>query len=251
MKKIIAIMQPTYMPWMGYFSMIDQVDEFVFLDNVQLVGRSWQVRNKIKFDEQEKMLTVPIDKSVNRESRMINNTLYDGEEWKDRHLGMIRQSYRKSPFYCEVMKFLDALYLKTYSSIGDMNIDFISEICRRTGIKTPLSTSSGLSVNGHKDDLLVGICKCLKADSYLSAQGSAVYIEKDMVGGEFIRQGINLFYLNYEHPQYQQQGKEFIPYIGIYDLLFNVGFHEALVYIHKGNRINYTCEEYRRKILHI
>ena len=52
--KIVAIMQPTYMPWMGYFSMIDKVDEFIFLDNVQLVGRSWQVRNKIKLDDQEK-----------------------------------------------------------------------------------------------------------------------------------------------------------------------------------------------------
>ena len=64
MKKMIAIMQPTYMPWMGYFSMIDQAEAFVFLDNVQLVGRSWQVRNKIKLNDQEKMLTIPIDKSI-------------------------------------------------------------------------------------------------------------------------------------------------------------------------------------------
>ena len=61
MGKIVAIMQPTYMPWLGYFSMIDQVDEFIFLDNVQLVDRSWQVRNKIKFNEKEKMINIPVD----------------------------------------------------------------------------------------------------------------------------------------------------------------------------------------------
>lgn len=82
MKKMIAIMQPTYMPWMGYFSMIDQAEAFVFLDNVQLVGRSWQVRNKIKLNDQEKMLSIPIDKSIGRDQRMIYNTPYSDETWK-------------------------------------------------------------------------------------------------------------------------------------------------------------------------
>lgn len=249
MKKMIAIMQPTYMPWMGYFSMIDQVDTFVFLDNVQLAGRSWQVRNKIKWNDQEKMLTIPIDKSVGRDDRMIYNTPYMDETWKRSHLGTIQQAYRKSPFYSDVMGFLNALYDKEYHSIGNMNITLISEICKRIGIDTPMYSASELQANGHKDSLLVEICQVLKADAYLSAQGSAAYIEKDTAGGEFSKQAIELFYLNYEHPIYRQQGDVFIPYIGIYDLLFNVGPEEALVYIRKGNRQNYTCEEYRRDIL--
>ncbi len=248
MKKIIAIMQPTYMPWMGYFSMIDQVDEFVFLDNVQLTGRSWQVRNKIKLNNKEKMLTIPVNKSIERDNRMICNTPYADETWKKTHMATIQQAYRKSPFYSQVMEFLNALYVDHYSSIGELNRTFISKICRQIGIDVPLCVSSEMHVSGHKDKLLVEICKNLKADSYLSAQGSAAYIEKDIAGGEFARQGIELFYLNYEHPTYRQQGEAFIPYIGIYDLLFNVGFDDALAYIHKGNRKNYTCEEYRRNI---
>lgn len=249
MKKMIGIMQPTYMPWMGYFSMIDQTDAFVFLDNVQLAGRSWQVRNKIKLNDKEKMLTIPVDKSVNRDERMINNTPYMGEAWKGSHLETIRQAYRKSPFYKEVMGFLEPLYQEKYGSIGESNIVLTAKICRRIGIDTLMYLASDLQVSGHKDELLVGICQALNADSYLSAQGSAAYIEKDTAGGAFAKQGIELLYLNYEHPEYRQQGESFIPYIGIYDLLFNVGFDKALVYIRKGNRENYGYKEYRIKIL--
>lgn len=251
MRKIIAIMQPTYMPWLGYFAMIDQVEVFVFLDNVQLAGRSWQVRNKIKLNNQEKMLTIPIDKSVGRDERMIYNTPYMGETWKKSHLGTIEQAYRKSPFYREVMEFLNSLYSNQYSSIGELNVALISEICRRIGITTSLYSAKEFHINGRKDRLLVEICQRLNADSYLSAQGSAAYIEKEIAGGEFARQGIELFYFNYEHPVYEQQGEGFIPYIGIYDLLFNVGFNKALIYIREGIRKNYTCEEYRKDILHI
>ena len=249
-RKIIAIMQPTYMPWMGYFSMIDQVDEFVFLDSVQLVGRSWQVRNKIKYNNQEKMLTIPADKSHNRNERIIASTSYAGETWKNGHLEMIKQAYRNSPFYSEVVEFLNRLYSKTYPSIGNLNATFIVEICRRIGIRTPFFFSSEFDISSHKDKLLVEICKYLKADTYLSAQGSAAYIETNEAGGEFIRNGIELLYFNYEHPEYRQEGEGFIPYIGIYDLLFNVGFSESLTYIQEGNRENYTCAEYRKEILH-
>lgn len=247
MGKMIGIMQPTYMPWMGYFSMIDQTDAFVFLDNVQLAGRSWQVRNKIKLNDREKMLTIPMDKSAGRDERMICNTPYLDETWKKSHLGTIQQAYRKSPFYKEVMEFLEPLYLKTYSSVGEMNTILITKISRRIGIDTPLYLASELPVSGHKDELLAEICQDLKADSYLSAQGSAAYIEKDTAGGAFVKRGIELFYLNYEHPKYRQQGESFIPYIGIYDLLFNVGFNEALIYIRRGNRENYSYKEYRIK----
>lgn len=247
MRKIIAIMQPTYMPWMGYFSMIEQADEFVFLDSVQLVGRSWQVRNKIKDNNQERVLTIPIDKSHARSERMINNTLYANEAWKNNHLENIRHAYRKSPFFKEIIDFLEPLYFRTYNSIGDLNMTLISEICRKIGINTKFYQSSKFHMNSHKDDLLVEICRYLGADTYLSAQGSAVYIEKGNAGGAFSRQGISLLYLNYEHPTYPQQGEKFIPYIGIYDLLFNVGFNDALKIICKGKHQNYTCEEYRKE----
>ena len=95
---------------------------------------------------------------------------------------------------------LEALYSETYTSIGNMNCAIISEICRKIGITSLLYSSSNFPVQGNKDSLLVNICKFLIADSYLSAIGSAAYIAKDVAGGEFSRQCIDLFYLNYEHP---------------------------------------------------
>lgn len=77
------------------------------------------------------MLTILVDKSVNRDERMIYNTPYMDESWKKSHLGTVRQAYRKSPFYNEVMEFLASLYLKEYGSIGEMNIVLITEICKR------------------------------------------------------------------------------------------------------------------------
>lgn len=245
MGKQIAIMQPTYMPWIGYFSMIDQSDEFVFLDNVQLVQRSWQVRNKIKLNGVEKMLTIPVNKDKSREYRYICNTRYSGSEWKDKHIRTIRNAYSKTKYYENVMPFIYKLYMKEYSSIGDMNITFITAICNKIGIETPLFNANNLGVTGCKDALLVDICKKRGADAYLSAQGSAAYIEANGPAGEFGRNGIGLYYLNYNHPRYRQLGEGFIPFIGVFDLLFNEGFYEALSIIRDGAARNFSSAEYR------
>ena len=233
------------MPWMGYFSMIDKVDEFIFLDNVQLVGRSWQVRNKIKLDDQEKMLTIPVKKTEKRENRIIGTTEYAGEEWKESHLGTIRMAYMKSEHFDEVFKFLEDLYRAKDASIGDFNERFIRAVACRIGITTPFFRASDMLCEGKKDELLVNICKLRNAKKYLSAQGSAAYIESMSPGGEFTKNHIKLYYQNYEHPVYQQLGEKFIPYIGIYDLLFNVGFEQALNAIRSGNHQDYFYIQFR------
>ncbi len=235
------------MPWLGYFSMIDQVAEFVFLDSVQIVTRSWQVRNKIKYAGTEKMLTVPISRDKHRTERYIFNTAYSGDEWKKSHLGTIHCAYSKAPYFDSVFPFLESLYYIKYSSVGEMHERFIEAICKEIGISTPFFYSKDMEVNGHKDDLLVNICKNRNADSYLSAQGSSEYIETESPAGAFGKSGIELFYLNYEHPEYKQLGDSFVPYIGIYDLLFNVGFTSALQIIQSGQRENISSDEFRRK----
>ena len=244
-------MQPTYMPWMGYFSMIDEVDKFVFLDHVQLVMRSWQVRNKIKINDQEKVLTIPIEHAQVREQRTICNTRFADNKWKKSHLEIIKQAYRRAEYFEEVYSFLEESYKKEYTSIGEFNIYMISTIAQKLGIETQFYRSSEMNISGNKDKLLVDICKKLKANYYLSAQGSSVYIEHDKPGGEFAAQGIHLYYQNYSHPQYKQLGEKFISHIGIYDLLFQVGFSKALKTIRLGQEKAYSFLEYRRNVLGI
>lgn len=249
MGKIVAIMQPTYMPWLGYFSMIDQVDEFIFLDNVQLVDRSWQVRNKIKFNEKEKMLTIPVDHSIDRNQRYICVAKYVDNDWKVRHLATIKQAYSKARYYGEVFSFLKEIYDREYISLGDFTINLIIEISNKIGIKTVFQRSSQYDISGHKDELLANICRKVDADVYLSAQGSAAYIEQDMPGGQIEAHGIRLLYHNYNHPHYTQMGSQFISHLGIYDLLFNEGWSSALNIIKQGNLPNYTYFDFRKNIL--
>lgn len=249
MSKLIAIMQPTYMPWLGYFSLIDEVDEFVFLDCVQLVGRSWQVRNKIKLDDKEKILTIPIDKSIHRDDRMIYNTRFSGGDWKNSHLGTIRMAYGKAPYYKQIISDIEKIYDGEFKSIGQFNINAISFLCERMNIDTPLCSALDIAASGNRDELLADICLKLDAKAYLSAQGSAAYIEKNSPGGEFTKRGIELYYQNYEHPVYSQMGEHFISHIGIYDLLFNVGYTDALKIIRSGRRSPYGYKVFRRDAL--
>lgn len=248
-KKIIAIMQPTYMPWLGYFSMIDSADEFVFLDSVQLEGRSWQVRNKILYGGVEKLLTIPICKDKLRDARFICNTLYSGTEWKAKHLELICNAYKKALYFKDVMSFLESLYSSDYASIGEMNEKFITSICDRIGLTKPFFYSHEMNVAGHKDLLLVNICKIRNAGAYLSAQGSSLYIEAGTPAGAFGPNEIELYYQNYEHPKYKQLGKDFVPYIGVYDLLFNEGFESALQIIRSGQRESIPSPVFREKYL--
>lgn len=248
-EKLIAIMQPTFMPWIGYFSMIDKVDEFVFLDSVQLVGRSWQVRNKIKLNDSEKMLTIPICKTGTREERKINNTKYVESNWKKSHLETMKMAYHKADYYKETYGFLSSLYQEDAESIGAFNIKLIKNIAEKIGIRTPMTRSTELNVEGKKDELLVNICQKVQAASYLSAQGSAAYIEADTPGGEFAKHNIALLYQNYAHPEYKQIGEVFLPFIGICDLLFNVGFEQALEVIRSGVRQDYDFMTFREKYM--
>ena len=231
---ICAIMQPTYMPWLGYFNMIQQADSFVFLDHVQLVKRSWQVRNRIKGPDGEVMLTIPV--KTNGPTPICDTMIDYTQTWTKKHLRAIQCYYARASAYQEVFPVVEAFYQDTECTLGTFHERVIKKLCELMGIRTTLYSSSQLEVNGTKDDLLADICLKIGADAYLSAQGSADYINRETVGGAFLKKNIDLFYFDYQHPIYQQQYNDFIPFLGIYDLLFNVGFEKALKIILSGTK---------------
>ncbi len=237
-------MQPTYLPWLGYFDMIDQVDTFVFFDDVQLVKRSWGVRNRIKTANGELMLTVPIRKTKSREETLYSNAKINYEEnWIPKHLNSIKRAYSKSTYFHEVFTVLENLISAEYNSMAELNISIIKNIAIKLGITTNFLRSSELEgIKGNKDERLVSVCKKINADYYLSARGSAEYIERNNPGGAFSINGIELYYHNYEHPQYNQLFGDFIPFMSVIDLLFNEGFERSLEIIKTGRKspIHYT-----------
>ena len=235
-----VIMQPTYLPWMGYFDLIDQSDIFVFLDNVQFEKQSWQQRNKIKTPKRAIWLTVPVLQSLGQKINEVK--INNNSKWKEKHWKSIKYNYDKAPYFKRDFEFFEELYHTNWEYLVDMNIHVIEGVSKQLNIKKDFIKSSNMNIKGRKTELVVGICKELNADTYLSPLGSAVYIEENNL---FEREGIKLEYQHFEHPNYKQLWGDFIPYMSVIDLLFNEG-DKSLDIIRSGRRKSYTSEEVRK-----
>lgn len=242
-----AIMQPTYFPWIGYFSLIDSVDKFVILDNVKLEKHSWQTRNRIKTSNGESFLTIPTHVPKGRLDTLINETLLATEtNWRDKHLKGIYFAYLKSNYFKDIYKLIEKLIYFDIDNLSEYTTNIIREISCNIGVNTEFIISSRMdNIKGEKDERLVNICKLLKCNTYYSPQGSAVYIEKEVPGGAFPKNEIILKYQNYIHPIYSQLWGDFLPFMGIADLLFNYGFKKSLEIIRSGKKPEIDYNKFR------
>lgn len=236
-------MQPTYLPWLGYFDLIDSSDIFLFYDDVQFEKQSWQTRNRIKSPHGEILLSIPI--LNNPLCTLIKDIKIDtSKHWNKKHLKTIFYNYNKSKFFNEVYPYIDQLLNLEIQSLSEFNTNIIISICHKIGIKTDFILNSKLSyTEGEKDVRLVNICKKLGATTYLSPLGSFIYIEKQTLGGAFFKNELKLYYQNYKHPTYYQIYSDFKPYMCILDLLFNEGFDNALNIIRSGRQNFLTSSE--------
>ncbi|HBK6300855.1 TPA: WbqC family protein [Campylobacter jejuni] len=216
----IAIMQPTFLPWMGYIYMIQKVDKFVFLDNVQFEQRSWQSRNKIKLQNKTYLFSLSCQKAPQK--TLLNDIkLSKDRRWRDKLLKTLHHTYSKTINYKKYFYLLESCLINN-NKLADLNIEIITEICKDLKITTPLIRASSLNLPCVKrENLLFEICKILKAQSYLSPKGSKCYLEKDYAKNLFKQGNINIKYFDFICPSYQQQGDNFIAYLSIIDFLFN------------------------------
>lgn len=236
-------MQPTFNPWLGYFDLINSVDKFIFLDTVQLNQQSWQTRNKIKVNNKEYLISIPIVKSSSKFDLLIKDTKIN-ETFnfaKKKLLKTIYQEYKKSEYFEENISFIEELINFNTNSLCDYNINIIEKICNKLGIKTELIKASSLeSIDEKKSNLVLTLCKNINAQEYYSPFNAKEYLDKDLI--LFKQNSIKVIYQNYKHPVYKQVGGEFIPYIGIFDLILNHGFKESLEIIQSGR--NYENSEF-------
>ncbi|GLX83130.1 WbqC family protein [Thalassotalea eurytherma] len=231
-----AIMQPTYLPWSGFFDLIDSVDVFVFLDNVKLEKSSWHVRNQIKSAQGAMMLTVPVSTPNGRLETMINETLLSTKPWQKKHLKSLITNYSKAPFFNEVYPVVETILQQPFDNLAQLNITLIKTLCKQLSITTPLVTASEMaSITGVKDERLVSICQQLGANHYLSPVGAADYIEKNTKGGALTKANIKLSYQRYQAPIYPQLYGEFVSHLSIFDALFNCGFINTLKLIRENS----------------
>lgn len=227
----IAIMQPTFLPWIGYFAMIDRVDRFVYLDSVQFAKRSWQQRNRIKAAQGELMLSVPVLSKGKRDQTIAEAQIDWDSGFAAKYVRSIESAYRSAPHFAEHFEPLRERLTASAPSLADYTIGLIEFLCASFGITTPRERSSNLKATGQKADLLATICSELGAARYLSAPGSRDYIEES---DAFRKAGVAVNYHNYEHPAYPQGAGEFLPYMAAIDLLFHCGGEAGLRIIRQG-----------------
>jgi hypothetical protein len=224
----VAIMQPTYIPWIGYFDLINRVDTFVFLDDVQFEKRSWQNRNRILHNGDYFFLTIPV-KAASQVTSIIDIEIDQSTNWQRKHIMTIERSYAKCPFTKEMVDSLAKVIHHQNTKLVDINIPLIMIISEKIGLTTEFLLSSELKTEGKRSEKLVNILKRLNCLEYLSPNGSRDYIEEE---GVFKNAHINVEYQNYVPQSYTQRNvQKFIPYLSIVDLIANIGFQEAYKYI--------------------
>ena len=248
-----AIMQPTYLPWLGYFDLIDRADVFVFYDDVQVVKRSWGIRNRIKTANGPVFLSVPIVKDKHRNERTFFNAQLDySQNWVEKHLETFRLNYKKAPFFEEVFSLLEKELIKKPKLLAELNIALIQAIIEFLGLDSNFRISSKMiNISGKKDRRLIQICQRIGADKYLSPQGSSHYIEAEKPGGEFPEAEIDLYYQNFVHPTYPQLWGDFVSHLSIIDVLMNCGKEETLRLLRSGQYTNYHYTSFRKEIMGI
>lgn len=230
----VAIAQPTYLPWLGYFDLLDQVDEFVFLDSVQFEKQSWQQRNRIKTPTGLQWLTVPVVFRGRLGQKIVDVEIREPEFWRD-HVRAIELNYRRAPYFQHYFEPIRDL-LRSSAECGrlaTLTIQFVQWFARELGIQTPTVRTSELAAQGKRTQLLAEICSLLKADSYLSPLGSADYLLDEI--DVLTQAGVDVAFQHYEHPTYRQVFPPFEPYASVLDLLLNHG-GGSLEIIRSGRR---------------
>lgn len=215
----VGIIQSNYIPWRGYFDFIDDVDLFIFYDDVQYSKRSWRNRNKIKTPDSSIWLTVPILINLDEGTLIQNVKINYKINWMKKHMDSIKFSYGKSPFFEKYSgDFFDILNQK-FETISELNVNINKWIIEKLDIDTKIKMSSEFNGVGSKTDKLIDILTKAGATSYLSGPAAKDYLEVE----KFKNAGIDLEYKVYEYDEYPQRFGKFEPNVSVLDLLFNCG----------------------------
>lgn len=228
----VAIMQPTYLPWTGYFALMDRVDVFVFLDCVQFDRASWQQRNRIKGANGAQMLTAPVFKKGLRDQLISEARINPAAGFPESHIRALENSYARAPFRDAYLLGLTEILRRGHEKLIDLTMELIDWLAKQLGITTPCVLGNSLGAEGSKATLIADICVKLGADRYVSPPGAQDYIDQSNAFGTA---GIEVILHDYEPPAYTQLNGPFVSHLSVIDLMFNVGM-DSLSIIRKGVR---------------
>lgn len=218
----VVILQPSYIPWRGYFHQISKADLFIFYDDVQYDKHGWRNRNQIKTSQGPQWLTIPVHSGGATEGLLIKDTKIDwAKPWAANHWKALTFAYAKAPYFRSYASLLEPFYQRRDTLLADFTIDLTIALARELGLtRTKFMRSSELSgIDGQKTDRLIQILTQVGTTHYISGPSAQDYIEQD----KFDAAGISLEYMVYDYPEYPQLYPPFEPQVSVLDLLFMTG----------------------------
>lgn len=220
MNKTIAIVQSNYIPWKGYFDLVNMADEFILFDDMQYTRRDWRNRNRIKTPNGPAWLTIPVNVKGKYYQKICETRISD-PGWPAKHWKSIRHHYSKALFFKEYEKIFKTLYLDCEETLlSRVNYRFLSEICRILGITTKLSWTMDYGVVEGKTERLVDLCQKAGATHYISGPAAKEYMDPLL----FEEAGISLEYMDYTgYEPYRQLYPPFEHGVSVIDLILNEG----------------------------
>lgn len=227
----VAIIQSNYIPWKGYFDMINAVDLFIFYDDVQYTKRDWRNRNRIKTSDGVKWLTIPC--SATRDQLICEVNLSDSH-WQRKHWKTITHNYSRAKYFDYYKSFFEEIYTgRIWRNLSELNQHLIKKISREVlHIDTHFSDSRKYSLQGKKEERVLDLLSRSGATSYLCGPAAQSYINEN----HFRDANIELLWMDYTgYPTYQQLYPPFSHQVSIIDLIFNAG-SDATAYMKTFNR---------------
>jgi len=218
--KSVAIVQSCYIPWKGYFDLINAVDEFILYDDQQYTRRDWRNRNRVKTAQGTIWLSIPV-RVKGKYLQRIDETEVSDPAWAERHWLTLVHAYGQAPYFERYRDRLQRLYHESSEVLlSKVNRHFLEVICHLLGIRTRLVWSTDYEVEGARTERLVNLCRAAGATSYLSGPSARAYLDEAI----FERAGIELRYMDYSgYPEYEQLHPPFEHAVSIVDLLVHTG----------------------------
>jgi len=216
---ILTAHQPSYLPWLGLFHKIALADKFIFFNDVQYSKWDWSTRNKIKTPEGDAWLTIPVLSGGKHGQKFTEVKIDNTQKWKKKHLKTILLNYKRTPFYDKYYSFFEQLYEKEWEYLSDVNEYMLKWFLKELGINIEFLKATDFDFQSSKSDLILDMCKKLKADIFVFGKLGKGYANID----DFNNENIKTIFQEYIHPTYPQIHGNFISNLSILDLLFNCG----------------------------
>ena len=221
----VVVLQPGYLPWLGFFDQLRRADVFVYYDDVQYDKDGWRNRNRIKTQSGPLWLTVPVRHGGQGRQRILDVEIDPRTPWAHKHVASVRQAYARAPFVGRYLPALEELLERSWKRLIDLDIACVALMAEWFGLHTPIERSSALDVGGERSERLVNICRHFGASRYLSGDAARSYLDSPL----FERSGLRVEWQQYTHPVYPQLHGDFVSHLSALDLLLNCGDEAALI----------------------